>query len=217
MVILRIHRQAGVAAPPGGGRPSVVSSGADPQTNDAAATIATRRERRGADRHLISAEVHPSAAEDRSTSADWTRRPQPPSGTVQTRQPGPTATESWPPQGSEPDQWCSGLASDSRRAGERDFPRKPRCRPHLAPAVRRWPRLAPLLMSGVVKRARQDSNLQPSVPKTDALSDCATDAQQLWLRIRPLRARDKLCRHGRNQPAPAVRNRPIDRFLAGML
>jgi hypothetical protein len=27
-----------------------------------------------------------------------------------------------------------------------------------------------------VKYARQDSNLQPSVPKTDALSNCATGA-----------------------------------------
>ncbi len=29
------------------------------------------------------------------------------------------------------------------------------------------------------KHARQDSNLQPSVPKTDALSNCATDALQV--------------------------------------
>jgi hypothetical protein len=28
------------------------------------------------------------------------------------------------------------------------------------------------------KYARQDSNLQPSVPKTDALSNCATGARQ---------------------------------------
>ena len=27
-----------------------------------------------------------------------------------------------------------------------------------------------------VKHTREDSNLQPSVPKTDALSSCATDA-----------------------------------------
>ena len=32
-----------------------------------------------------------------------------------------------------------------------------------------------------MKYARQDSNLQPSVPKTDALSNCATGAKTLIL------------------------------------
>jgi hypothetical protein len=32
----------------------------------------------------------------------------------------------------------------------------------------------------LVNYARQDSNLQPSVPKTDALSSCATGANRLF-------------------------------------
>jgi hypothetical protein len=59
-------------------------------------------------------------------------------------------------------------------------------REHPVPAVQRsmhraWKPLAPrtggyVEVAGKNKYARQDSNLQPSVPKTDALSNCATDA-----------------------------------------
>ena len=50
------------------------------------------------------------------------------------------------------------------------------CVKRFDPYPRRLPVKSKVLSKIALEYARQDSNLQPSVPKTDALSNCATGA-----------------------------------------
>jgi hypothetical protein len=88
----------------------------------------------------------------------------------------------WNAKAQDSDSWWYGAPTTRPRARKNREAANPKRVASCAPARAAMRQIASRSTRLEEQYARQDSNLQPSVPKTDALSNCATGAWQFSLR-----------------------------------